>query len=253
MNSPRKQKCQVKHYCASNEQQGEISDGIARNLACAGLYVACADIKSADLALRLQFHRLNKDLPIKPAPRGLSVRPYGRTKKLQSDKCECAPPARVSAIQQGLEMSGRPAISAEHASAINPNGSKVSRERAATFFRGNTARSHLIARPLIGVPRGRRFQRTPLLRRVVIRRPQPFKQVTDQAAQSQILRHQIFHLPHGRNVETAELAAPAVEGAWSYAGGTADLRNWNAGAGFPKQLEDFALRESGTPHWMLRL
>ena len=54
----------------------------------------------------------------------------------------------------------------------------MSRERAATFFRGNTARSHLIARPLIGVPRGRRFQRTPLLRRVVIRRPQPFKQVT---------------------------------------------------------------------------
>src|SRR5258708_20769389 len=163
------------------------------------------------------------------------------------------PPARGSAIQQGLEMSGCPAISAEHASAVNRNGSKVSGERAATFFRGNTARSHLIARPLFGGPRSRRFQRTPLLRRVVIRRPQSFEQVADQAAQSQVLRHQIFHLPHGRNRKYAELAAPAVEGAWGDAGGLANLRNWNAGAGFPKQLEDFALRESGTPHWMLRL
>src|SRR6202051_5291550 len=60
LNSPRKQKCQAKHYCASNEQQGEISDGIARNLACAGLYVACADTKSAGLAHRLQFHRLEQ-------------------------------------------------------------------------------------------------------------------------------------------------------------------------------------------------
>ncbi|SEE11004.1 hypothetical protein SAMN05444164_6938 [Bradyrhizobium erythrophlei] len=242
-----------KHYCASNEQQGEISDGIARNLAGAGLYVACADTKQPAWRTVCNFTAWNKDLPIKPAPRGLSVRPYGRTKKLQSDECARAPPARGSAIQQGLEMSGCPPISAEHASAIDPNGSKMSRERAATFFRGNTARSHLIARPLTGIPRGRRFQRSPLFRRVVITRPQPFKQVTDQAAQSQILRHQILHLPHGRNVETPELAAPAVEGSWSYAGGTADLRNWNAGAGFPKQLEDFALRESGTPHWMLRL
>src|ERR1700687_1997649 len=91
LNSPRKQKCQAKHYCASNEQQGEISDGIARNLACAGLYVACADIKSAGLATVCNFTAWDKDLPIKPAPRGLSVRTYGRTKKLQSDKCERAP------------------------------------------------------------------------------------------------------------------------------------------------------------------
>jgi hypothetical protein len=252
-NSPRKQKCQAKHYCASNEQQGEISDGIARNLACARLYVACADIKPAGLAHRFQFHRLEQRFADQAgATRSFSASIWPH-KELQPGKCERAPPARGSAIQQGLEVSGCPAISAEYASSINPNGSKVSRERAATFFRGNTARSHLIARPLIGVPRGRRFQRTPLLRRVVFSRPQPFKQVTDQAAQSEILRHQIFHLPHGRNVETAELAAPAVEGAWGYAGGTADLRNWNARAGFPKQLEDFALRESGTPHWMLRL
>src|ERR1700716_2823468 len=52
------------------------------------------------------FTAWNKDLPIKPPPCGLSVRPYGRTKKLQSDKCERAPPARGSAIQRGLEMSG---------------------------------------------------------------------------------------------------------------------------------------------------
>jgi hypothetical protein len=62
-----------KHYRASNEQQGEISDGIARNLACAGLYVACTDIKSAAWRTVCNFIAWNKDLPIKPVPRGLSV------------------------------------------------------------------------------------------------------------------------------------------------------------------------------------
>src|ERR1700730_17279491 len=80
LNSPRKQKCQAKHYCASNEQQAEISDGIARNLACAGLYVTCADIKSVRAARRWYFHRpWNKNLPIAPTPRCLSVHPRGRT------------------------------------------------------------------------------------------------------------------------------------------------------------------------------
>jgi hypothetical protein len=129
----------------------------------------------------------------------------------------------------------------------------MSSERAATFFRGNTARSHLIARPCVGPRGGRGLQRAPLFRRAVSGRPQLFKQVTDQSAQPLVLRHQVFHLPHGRNVETAELAAPAVEGAWGDAGGLADVRHWNAGVGFPKQLEDFILHKPGTPHWMLRL
>src|SRR5713226_2680655 len=136
---PRKPKHQVIDYCASNEQQGERSGAIARNLACTGLYVACADIKSAGLAHRLQFHRLE----LRFANQDGATRFFQCVDMDAQSNCSQTnatarllhPGARYSRVSK---MSGCPAISAEHASAINPNGSKMSGERAATFFRGNT-------------------------------------------------------------------------------------------------------------------
>src|ERR1700722_9273711 len=114
LNSPRKPKCPEKHYCASNEQQAEISDGIARNLACAGLSVTCADIKSVRAARRWYFHRQNKDLPITPnATRSFQCVHLGAQRNCSQTN------ARLP------EMPGWPTKSAGHASAIDPNGSKV--------------------------------------------------------------------------------------------------------------------------------
>jgi hypothetical protein len=140
----------------------------------------------------------------------------------------------------------------DETSRIYAHRCKAPGQGATALLCGNTTRSDLLARPL-SRRRGFRFYHLWRYSHGSIGGPQTLEQIAYQSAQPQILRHQFLHLPHGRDIESAEPATPAVEGSLGDTGGFADLRDRNAGTGLAKQMQNFVFRKSGTPHWMLRL
>lgn len=108
-----------------------------------------------------------------------------------------------------------------------------SAQGATALLCGNTTRSDLLARPLSRW-RGFRFCHLWRYSDGSIGGPQTLKQIAYQSAQPQILRHQFLHLPHGRDIESAEPAEPALEGSLGDTGGFADLRDRNADTGLAK-------------------
>jgi hypothetical protein len=227
-------KWQVKAYCGATGRQAEISDSVARNLVENDLYVASADIKLAGLRLVCEFTAARRNFILESAADRTS-------RHCTNKKRSSAPIHRVT--HRSREISGFRLLSAVYA-----NRSEMSHECAPALSSRDPARARLVAVCL----RSRRCLWCALLRAGVIGCPQKLEQIIDQASQSRIFRYQVFHLPRGRRIEPAKLATPAIEGPRIDPGATADIGHCNASTGFSKQLENFAPRESGTPHGMLR-